>query len=230
MLFKQAVYAVLDLVTINCYVPWVMVIHVGQSDFGDMAQHLDKFYTEQMTQTICQIIMKAQKFCHAFISVFVSFMLPQQWYVGWRSQKAALKCHVRFNGCLAHAAMSADQYMVNHPKFSPKDHTTFLKSGSTDLSLTGNLIFLVDIQNAIHRADPFYKALSLPEVHQHLGNDHMLQQLNTPTRKVAVKVGSLPTTSTWNVVLFSVASQHVITANCFVLPVIVHWPTGIIQV
>ena len=81
-------------------------------------------------------------------------MLSQCWYYGWSSQKAARKARAHFNGCLAWAAMLAGQYMVNHPELSPQDHPVFITLGTTQLSWTGNILFLADIQSAIHRADP----------------------------------------------------------------------------
>ena len=51
MQFNHAVSAVLDLINSNKYVPKVVVIHVGESDFRVMPQHLIKFFTAQMSNT-----------------------------------------------------------------------------------------------------------------------------------------------------------------------------------
>ena len=118
--------------------------------------------------------------------MFVLFMLPQQWYYGWSSQKAVRKARAHFNGCLAWATTLAGQYMVNHPELSPQDHPAFITPGITQLSWTGNIIFLADIQSAIHRADPGYKQPSLSQVHTHMLNNSKLQEAQAPSRSVSL--------------------------------------------
>ena len=118
MQLNHVVSVVLDLINSNKYVPRTIVIHAGESDFRVMPQHLIKFFMAQMSNTVRDLIRKAQQYKHSHISMFVSMMLPQQWYYGWLSQKAARKAKAHFNGCLTWAATLAGQYMVNHPELS----------------------------------------------------------------------------------------------------------------
>ena len=87
MQFNHVVAAILDLLNSNHYVPKVIIIHTGHSDFGVMPQHLVKFYTAQMANTVTELIRKAQPFRHTHISTFMSLMLPEQWYTGWTTQR-----------------------------------------------------------------------------------------------------------------------------------------------
>ena len=64
MHFNHVVTVVLDLSNSNHYVPKVVVIHTGHSDFRVMPQHLVKFYTGQMANTVTELLCKAQPFRH----------------------------------------------------------------------------------------------------------------------------------------------------------------------
>ena len=154
MQFNHVVATILDLLNSNCYIPKVVIIHTDHSDFGVMPQHLVKFYTAQMANMVTELIRKAQPFRHRYVRTFVSLMLPEQWYIGWSTQRVARWAHVRFNGCLARAVTLAGQYIIGHPKLSPQDQPAFLEPGKTSLSRTGNLIFMADVQAAIRKVDP----------------------------------------------------------------------------
>ena len=97
MQFNHMVAAVLDPLNSNRHMPKAIVIHAGESDFGAMPQYLVKFFTAQMSNTIHDLIHHAQQYRHRHI------MLPQQWYIGWSTQKATKKVRARFNSCLARA-------------------------------------------------------------------------------------------------------------------------------
>ena len=149
MQFNHVVTAVLDLLNSNCYIPRAVIIHTGHSDFGVMPQHLVKFYTAQMANMVTELLCKAQPFRHCHIGTFNSLMLPEQYYIGWGTQKVVCRARACCNGCLARAATLAGHYIISHPELSPQDHPAFLELGKTMLSRTGNLIFIADVQVAI---------------------------------------------------------------------------------
>ena len=151
MQFNHIVAVVLDLLYSNHYVPKAVIIHTRHCDFGVMPQHLVKFYMAQMVNTVTELICKAQPFRHCHIGTFTSLMLPDQYYIGWSTQKAAHRARACYNGCLARAAMLVGHYIISHLELSPQDHPAFLELGKTTLSRTGNLIFMADVQAAIRK-------------------------------------------------------------------------------
>ena len=124
MQFNHVVAAVVDLLNLNKYIPKVVLIHMGHSNFGVMPQHLIKFYMAQMANTVRDLICQAQPYRHCHIGIFVSLMLPETWYASWNMQKVARRARAHFNGCLAHAATMAGQYVMNHLELGPQDHPT----------------------------------------------------------------------------------------------------------
>ena len=149
MQFNHVVAVVLDLLNSNCYIPKAVVIHSGYSDFGVIPQHLVKFYTAQMANLVTELLHRAQPFRHHHIGTFTSIMLPDQYYIGWSTQKAMHRARACYNSCLARAATLAGHYIISHPELSPQDHPAFLELGKMTLSRMGNLIFMADVQVAI---------------------------------------------------------------------------------
>ena len=49
--------------------------------------------------------------------------------------------------------MLAGLYVIPHPELSLEDHAAFIKQGSHDYSMTGNLLLMMDVQQAIQWAD-----------------------------------------------------------------------------
>ena len=87
MTIHQAIWAFVDLLAANRYIPSVMVLHVGASDFGTLPSHLVAHTAFQMLNTIKHILKKAQPFTHMHLGIFVSHMLPKQWYLSWELQQ-----------------------------------------------------------------------------------------------------------------------------------------------
>ena len=154
MTMPQAIWALVDLLAANKYIPSAVVLHVSVSDFRMVPNHLIGHMATQMLSTCRYLLRRAQPFPHAHIGVFTSQMLPMQWYMGWGSQQQACCSRLRFNGALARAAASTGYYIVPHPELSPQDYPAFISTGTQHLSPVGNLIFLADIQAAIHKQDP----------------------------------------------------------------------------
>ena len=140
-----------------------------------------------MVNTVKDLIRKAQPYRHHHIRTFMSLMLPDEWYTGWNTQKAARRACARFNGYLAHVATLAGQYVISHPELSPQDHLMFIESGTTQLSRTGNLIFVANIQSAIRKVDPKYKPPSLAQVCTCVSSEAKKQASHIPARKVTLQ-------------------------------------------
>ena len=82
--------------------------------------------------------------------------------------------------------MLAGQYVIGHPELSSQNHPAFLQVGTTTLSHTGNLIFMADIQSAIHKVDPEYHSPDLAQVQTRASNDAKIQASQVPTRQVTL--------------------------------------------
>ena len=74
----QATWAFVDLLAANRYVPSIIVLHMGASDFGTLPSHLVAHTAFQMLNTIKHILKKAQPFTHMHLGIFTSHMLPKQ--------------------------------------------------------------------------------------------------------------------------------------------------------
>ena len=177
---------VLNLLNSNYYVPKAVIIHSGHSDFGVMPQHLVKFYTAEMANMVTKLLCRAQPFRHHHIGRFTSLMLPEQYYIGWSTQKVVHRARAHYNGCLARAATLAGHYIISHPELSPQDHPAFLAPGKTMLSRTGNLIFMANVQAAIWKVDPEYHPPLLSQVTTHMRNDTKFQEAWQPSHSVRV--------------------------------------------
>ena len=103
-------------------------------------------------------------------------MLPEQYYIGWSTQKVAHRARACYNGCLARAATLAGHYIISHPELSFQDHPAFLELGKTMLSRMGNLIFMVNVQVAIQKVDPEYCPPLLSQVTTHMRNNTKFQE------------------------------------------------------
>ena len=123
---------------------------------GVTLPHLFKFMVAQFCNTTCKLISNVQPYKQQHIGFFVSLALPQPWYPGWDSQVAARHARARLNGALGRAAMQAGGYIVNHPELTPNDFPAFTAPGTQELSSTGNLVFMADIQCEIRKADPTF--------------------------------------------------------------------------
>ena len=147
-------WAMLDLLATNKYIPSVVVIHIRASDFGTLPNHLVGHTATQMLNTIKHMLRNAQPFPHMHLGVFVSHMLPRQWYPGWELQQQARRSRSGLNRALAKAVAGTGCFVIPHPELSPQDYPAFLSTGSQILSTLGNLIFLAEIQAAVCKWDP----------------------------------------------------------------------------
>ena len=135
------------------YIPKAIVYHVGESDFGTTPQHLIHHKACQFAMTCRALIRAANSFRQGHFGQFLSLMLPHPWHLSWNTQQAARKNRAKLNGALARVATLAGLYVIPHPELSPEDHTTFIKQGSHDYPMTGNLLLMMDVQQAIQQAD-----------------------------------------------------------------------------
>ena len=53
--------------------------------------------------------------------------------------------------------MQAGGYIVNHPELTPNDFPASIAPGMQELSSTGNLVFMADIQHEIRKVDPTFQ-------------------------------------------------------------------------
>ena len=148
---EQVPFVLLDMLHAHRYIPKVIVYHVGESDFGTTPQHLICHKACQFAMTCRALIRAANPFRQGHLGQLLSLMPPHPWYLGWNTQQAARKARAKLNGALAQAAMLAVLYVIPHPELSPEDHAAFIKQGSHDYSMTGNLLLMMDMQQAIQQ-------------------------------------------------------------------------------
>ena len=186
MQFNHVVTVVLDLLNTHHYVPKAVIIHTGHSDFRVMPQHLVKFYTAQMANMVTELLCKAQPFRNRHFGTFTSLMLPEQYYIGWSTQKVVHRARAHYNSCLARTAILARHYIISHPELSPQDHPAFLELGKMMLSWTGNLIFMANVQAAIQKVDPEYHPPLLSQVMTRMRNNTKFQETSQLSPSVTV--------------------------------------------
>ena len=102
MLLGHMPAVMLDMVNKYKYLPELIIIHVGASDFSRVTNH------QQITAAACRST-------DSFHGLMFSLMLSLPFYINWDSQWAARQARAHFNGSLAKHAQLKGGYIIRHP-------------------------------------------------------------------------------------------------------------------
>ena len=122
--------------------------------FGCYTHPSYKYVAAQLCYSAKLLLNTGQPYKKTHIGMFISLCLPQLWYMGWNSQAATRKAQAWLNGSLGRVTALAAGYIVVHPELSPNNYPAFINPNSQELSSTGNVLLMADIQWVVRWADP----------------------------------------------------------------------------
>ena len=114
MLLEHMPAMVLNLVNRYKYLPELIIVHVGASEFSRITNH-------QIWTNIHNIVINCKKITTAvtrstdsYCGFMFSLMLSLLFYINWDSQQAARWARAHFNGLLAKHAQLNGGYIIRH--------------------------------------------------------------------------------------------------------------------
>ena len=157
----------LHLINENKYLPEVIVISVGMSDFSRFTNSQQRANIRYMVRASKALTQKVERQSDNFKGIFINLLISLPWYVGWESQRAARRARSRFNGCLASVARDQGCYIVRHDGIvAAQGQGLYDPNNPGDLSQLGLSMFLADIVIRVKRVcKPFQvaqEAIMLP--------------------------------------------------------------------
>ena len=107
MLLEHTLAAVLDMVNKYKYLPELIIIHVGASDFNRVTNHEIQINIQDMVLNCKKITAVACRSTDSFHGFMSLLMLSLPFYINWHLQWAARRVRAHFNGPLAkHAKLN----------------------------------------------------------------------------------------------------------------------------
>ena len=146
MLLEHMPTTVLDLLNSLKYLPELIVINVGMSDFTRFPNSQQRVNIKKMAHACKALTKKVEHQSDNFRGLFLNLMVSLPWYIGWKSQWAACRARSHFNGCLASIARDNSCYIVRHDGIvASMGKGLYDHQNPSDLSQLGLSMFLADI-------------------------------------------------------------------------------------
>ena len=98
MLLEHMSTVVLHLLNSLKYLPELIVINVGTSDFTRFSNSQQTANIKYMVQACKALTQKVECQLNNFRDLFLNLMVSLPWYIGWRSQRVAHRVGSHFNG------------------------------------------------------------------------------------------------------------------------------------
>ena len=114
MLLEHMPATVLDMLNNLQYLPELIVINVGASDFTKYSNSQQWANIRKMVVACKALTKKVVRQTDNFRGLFLNLMVSLPWYIGWKSQRAAHRDHFHFNGCLTSIVRDQGCYVVCH--------------------------------------------------------------------------------------------------------------------
>ena len=160
MLLEHEPVMVLDMINHYKYIPELVLVNVGMSDFT-------RYTNSQQWANIRKMVIMCKALTKQFVRSTDTFrgfvfnlMISLPWYMGWKSQCAARRARSHFNRCLTSMAHDHGCYIIRHDGIKAT-----IRQGLFDTSNPGDLtdvslsMFLADIVLLIkHIHKPFQVA------------------------------------------------------------------------
>ena len=114
MLLEHTPVAVLDMINNFKYLPELIVVNVGASNFTRFSNSEQRANIQKMVASCKALTKKVVRSTDNFWRFFLNLMISLPWYVGWKSQRVARRARSHFNSCLASVARDQGCYIVCH--------------------------------------------------------------------------------------------------------------------
>ena len=146
MLLEHAPATVLHLLNKSRYLPELIVINVGMSDFSRFSNSQQRANIKYMVWACKALTQKVERQSDNFKGIFLNLMISLLWYIGWESQRVAHRACSRFNGCLASVARDHSCYIIHHDGIvASMGQGLYDPQNPGDLSQLGLSMFQADI-------------------------------------------------------------------------------------
>ena len=149
MMLEHTLAMVLDMVNRYKYLPELIVIHVGASDFSRVTNHQIQVNIQNMVLNCKKITTAACRSTDSFWGFMFSLMsLP--FYIKWDSQRVVRRARTHFNGSLAKHAQRNGGYIIRHPDImAATDLGLYDPNNQGDLIEIRYLLMMKDIAQRI---------------------------------------------------------------------------------
>ena len=111
MLLEHTLAAVQDMVNRYKYLPQLIIVHLGASDFSRVTNHQIWINIQNMVLNCKKITTAACRSTDSFCGFMFSLMLSLPFYI----LQAVWRAKARFNGSLAKHAQLNGGYIIRHP-------------------------------------------------------------------------------------------------------------------
>ena len=114
MLLEHMPAMVLEMINHYQYIPELVLVNVGASDFTRFTssqQHANIGKMTIMCKALTKQVVRPTDTFHGF---FFNLMILLPWYVGWKIQRATRHVRSQFNGCLASMGHDHGSYIICH--------------------------------------------------------------------------------------------------------------------
>ena len=125
------------------YLPELIIIHIGASDFSRVTSYQIHMNISNMVQNCKKITTAACRSTDMFKGFMFSLMLSLPFYLNWDSQHAARWAQAHFNGTLAKHAQLNGGYIIRHPDIdTAMDPRLYYPNTQGNLMEIGNLLMM----------------------------------------------------------------------------------------
>ena len=164
MLLEHTLATVLDMVNEYKYLPELIIIHVGASDFSRVTNHQIQINIQNMVGLLnCKkITATACRSTDSFCGFMCPLMLSLPFYINWDSQWAARQARTCFNGLLEKHAQLNRGYIIRYLDIAVvTDPGLYDPNNQGDLTEIGYLLMMKDIAQKVQAiVAPFTVALA----------------------------------------------------------------------
>ena len=153
---------VLDMINRYKYLPELIVVHVGASDFSRATNHQIRVNIQNMVLSCKKITAVACWSTDLIQGFMISLMLSLPFYINWHSQRAAQRARAHFKGSLAKHAQKNEGYITRQPDIVVvTDPGLYDPNNQGDLTKIGYLLMMKDIAQRVQTiVAPFTVALA----------------------------------------------------------------------
>ena len=150
MMLEHTPAMVLNMVIRYKYLPELIIIHVGASNFSRVTNHQIQVNIQNMVPSCKKITIAAYRSTDSFQGFIFLLMLSLPFYINWDSQRAVRRARACFNGLLAKHAQLYGGYIIRHLDIAAAtDPGLYDPNNQGDLMEIGYLLMMKDIAQRV---------------------------------------------------------------------------------
>ena len=188
MLLEHTPATVLDMLNNYKYLPELVVINVGASNFTKCTNSQQRANIRKMVNSCKALTKKVVRLMDNFRGFFLNLMISPPWYVGWKSKQVARRAKSCFSGCLTSVAWDQGCYIVCYDGIKATiDQGLFDTNNPGDLTDVSLSMFLADVIILIKRVcKPFQVAQEARQLPFHKSRALKCQSINAAVQSLHI--------------------------------------------